>query len=129
MQKREKADRGTSSLLKTGLRAPLIDQVTLTDHEATGVIKAVIEKAYGVDDLTDHNRRKRPTEARMVAMWMARELTAFGLVDIGIEFDRDHTTVMNNVARTSGRRDSDARFEGVTDRLKATAVREMYRRS
>ena len=55
------------------------------------------------DELVGRQRTKNVALARQIAMYLAREMTSMGLVDIGEVFGgRDHTTVMHAYTRVSG---------------------------
>lgn len=60
-------------------------------------IASAVECATGVSiaALRGRSRRQLPARARMLAMYLARELTPLSLPQIGLYFDRDHTTVLH----------------------------------
>ena len=54
------------------------------------------------DDIVGRGRTKQVSQARQVAMYLAREMTSMSLMDIGDVFGgRDHTTVMHACDRIS----------------------------
>lgn len=65
-------------------------------HRLTAIASAV-ECATGVSiaALRGRSRRQLPARARMLAMYLARELTPLSLPQIGRHFGRDHTTVLH----------------------------------
>ncbi|HEX8103447.1 MAG TPA: chromosomal replication initiator protein DnaA [Solirubrobacteraceae bacterium] len=77
-------------------------------------------EAFGVslDDLLSTSRTARITGARQVAMYLARELTEETLPAIGRAFgNRNHTTVMHAVKRTTERMAGDADAFAAVDRI------------
>ena len=88
-----------------------VDQVAkLIDSDDVGaqrplsvdLIKAEVAKHYGVDPtkLEGKARDKRTTQARQIAMYLARELTDTSYPGIGQSFGgRDHSTVMHACRR------------------------------
>ncbi len=101
----------------------------LTEYEFLDLVLEVVEKAFGVPDVTVRNRRRRISEARSVAMYLARELTDCSYPTIADIFDRDHTTVMHADRRISGRVLNSEQFAAVMHRLKQTIHRESIARS
>ena len=61
-----------------------------------GLIISQVCKFYGVEEtvLRGTLKNKGTSEARQVAMYLVRQLTNLSLPDIGVEFGRDHTTVL-----------------------------------
>ncbi|SDI83730.1 chromosomal replication initiator protein DnaA [Frankineae bacterium MT45] len=69
-----------------------------TPEVTAAVIMAVIAEYFSVslDDLTGSSRSRMLVQARQIAMYLCRELTALSLPKIGQTFGgRDHTTVMH----------------------------------
>ena len=58
-------------------------------------------KFYNVDEviLRGSQRARNIAEARQVAMYLIRKLTNLSLPDIGVEFGKDHTTVMHSIKK------------------------------
>ena len=56
---------------------------------------------YGVEEsvLRGSQRTKNIAEARQIAMYLIRKLTNLSLPDIGIEFGKDHTTVLHSIRK------------------------------
>lgn len=98
-------------------------------------VRRVTAAYYGVsiDDMNSARRNVAVARPRMVAMYLAKMLTAKSLSEIGRCFaDRDHTTVLNATRRIEELRqrdrelDRDVRalldhFEGGIDQLNGTA--------
>ena len=58
-------------------------------------------KFYNVDEiiLRGSQRTKNVAEARQIAMYLIRKLTNLSLPDIGLEFAKDHTTVLHSIRK------------------------------
>ena len=58
-------------------------------------------KFYNVDEaiLRGSQRTKNVAEARQIAMYLIRKLTNLSLPDIGVEFAKDHTTVLHSIRK------------------------------
>ena len=56
---------------------------------------------YGVEEsvLRGSQRTKNITDARQIAMYLIRKLTNLSLPDIGVEFGKDHTTVLHSIRK------------------------------
>jgi chromosomal replication initiation ATPase DnaA len=61
--------------------------------------------------------------ARFLTWWLLRGVTDFSLPQIALEFDTDHATVLKGVRRCEGRRETDAEWRRLTDKLKAQISR------
>lgn len=61
------------------------------------IIKKVVAKHYSIrlEDLTSTRRTQSVAWPRQIAMYLANELTGLSLLDIGREFNRDHSTVIH----------------------------------
>jgi len=103
--------------------------VTLTDYEYVETIIAVVQRAYGIKDLTVRSRTKRVSEARRVAMYLAREITEFSYPELGDAFRRDHTTVLSAYKNLRDRIERDERLAAVVGRLVVTIRQEVIRQS
>jgi chromosomal replication initiator protein len=57
----------------------------------------------GREDLLSHRRSAKVSQARQLAMYLARELTTMSLAEIARAFDRDHTTVIHALRAVDGR--------------------------
>lgn len=77
-----------------------IDKPTLT----VSAIQRVVCQHYGVShsDLISPRRDKRICDPRMIAMFLAREMTAHGLPSLGKFFHRDHTSVLHAIRKIDG---------------------------
>lgn len=62
-----------------------------------GRIQAIVCEHYDIAfaQMIGHDRRRRPTWARQVAMAVARNMTSNSTTQIGRAFERDHTTVVS----------------------------------
>ena len=60
------------------------------------IIKKVVAKKYNIrqEDLTSSRRTQTIAWPRQIAMYLATELTDLSLLEIGREFNRDHSTVV-----------------------------------
>ena len=58
-------------------------------------------KFYNIDEsvLRGSQRTKNVAEARQIAMYLIRKLTNLSLPDIGVEFGKDHTTVLHSIRK------------------------------
>ena len=65
------------------------------------LIVSQVCKFYNVDEiiLRGSQRTKNVAEARQIAMYLIRKLTNLSLPDIGMEFAKDHTTVMHSIRK------------------------------
>ena len=60
------------------------------------VIKKIVAKHYNIklEDLSSNRRTQIIAWPRQIAMYLATELTDFSLMEIGREFNRDHSTIV-----------------------------------
>ncbi len=63
-----------------------------------------------VEEILDHNRRPVPTQARQVAMYLARQITGLPFARIGAVFLRGHSTVLSAHRRVADQISRDPRF-------------------
>ena len=63
------------------------------------LIVSQVCKFYSLDEIVvrGSQRNKGTAEARQVAMYLIRKLTNLSLPDIGMEFAKDHTTVLHSI--------------------------------
>lgn len=68
------------------------------------LIREFISKQYNVStgELQSRSRKKNLTFPRQVAMYLCRKHTDNSLVDIGREFNRDHSTVLHSIKVVTG---------------------------
>lgn len=80
---------------------PLLPATGATTDELIESAIANVCRAYGVKvrDLGSRCRTGWVAKARSVAMYAVRYGLDQSLIDVGIIFDRHHTTVMENIAR------------------------------
>lgn len=62
-------------------------------------IKRAVADYYDItiEELESRRRVRKYSRPRMVAMYLARDMTAFSYPQLGEKFDRDHTTVLHAV--------------------------------
>ena len=67
------------------------------------IIKKKVSAFYDIpiSDLVSKKRQKPITEARQVAMYIAKQITNETLENIGKGFDRDHSTVVNSINKVN----------------------------
>ncbi len=84
----------TLELAKDVLKDLLQEENKLITIDA--ILKVVSQSlGIGINDLRTGKRQKTIVQARQIAMYLARELTAFSLPEIGDSFGgKDHTTVL-----------------------------------
>jgi chromosomal replication initiator protein len=93
----------------------------LTRVDIHEVMRLVAEE-FGLhaDDLTSKRRTKRVSEARQVAMYLARELTDWSLPQIGDHFGgRSHSTVHHSCAKVVEDMEISQSFSELVERLRA----------
>ena len=72
-----------------------------------------------IEDIKSHKRARAISEARQVAMWMARQLTDESYENIGAELgDRDHSTVYYGISQIEKRSLEDKSYSYKLERLK-----------
>ncbi|HWY14396.1 MAG TPA: helix-turn-helix domain-containing protein [Rhizomicrobium sp.] len=88
-------------------------------------IQRVTSEFFGLPHsaMTGPRRARRYARPRQIAMWLARDITALSLPDIGARFgNRDHTTVMWAERRIESLMAQDERFRDQVHAIRA-AVR------
>ena len=72
-----------------------------------------VAKFYGIepDVIRSVSRRKEALVPRQVAMYVIREKTGMSLPEIGREFGKDHTTVMNAIRKVEEKMAKDPDFK------------------
>ncbi len=60
------------------------------------------------DDLRQDRRTKHLVHARQVAMYLCRKLTKSSFPEIGVRFNKDHSTVISAVRKIENLRDTEA---------------------
>jgi len=78
-----------------------------------------------LDEILSKDRHRSIVEARQVAMWIARKTQALSYPELGREFGRDHSTVMQAIRKVD--RATGPMFDNVR-RLYALAVSHAPRR-
>ena len=74
---------------------------------------------YGVkpDDILGKDRKKNIQTARNVSMYVVRSMTSASLPQIGVYFNRDHSTVHSNIGKVESEIASDAVFEATVGEI------------
>src|SRR4051812_30346742 len=87
------------------------------------LIQDLVAQRYGLQrsDLLAHRRDRATSRARMIAMWMAKNLTALSYPRLGGLFGREHTTVADAVTKVQELRAEPA-FAAEVDALVNTAI-------
>ena len=71
-----------------------------------------------VSQLKGKSRSKTHILPRHIAIYLSRELTEYSLTEIGQEFDKDHTTIMNSIKKIDDLRKTDPTLEITLEHLK-----------
>ena len=87
--------------------------------ETVNRIIADVAAHYGVkpDDILGKDRKKNIQTARNVSMYLVRNMTSASLPQIGLYFNRDHSTVHSNIGKVEGELASDAVFEATVGEI------------
>ncbi|MBI2297476.1 MAG: chromosomal replication initiator protein DnaA [Armatimonadetes bacterium] len=90
----------------------------------SAVIQRAVAKHYGMEPeaLVGKSRRQEVALPRQVAMYLCREVLGISFNDIGVHFDRDHSTVMHactKITELLASRDADvsAAVSSITERI------------
>ena len=70
-----------------------------------------------VDDILGKERKKNIQTARNVSMYLVRQLTNSSLPQIGVYFDRDHSTIHSNISKVESQIASDPVFEATVSEI------------
>jgi chromosomal replication initiator protein len=62
-------------------------------------IQSAVISYYGIDEQELFGTRRATARPRQVAIYLTRQLTRYSLPQIGIRFDKDHTTVLHAVQK------------------------------
>jgi chromosomal replication initiator protein len=83
-------------------------------------ILEVVKDHYGktVEDIRGKSRKKEFMQARMVAMYLIKELMITPLVNIGYFFNRDHTSILYSVNAISQQLNTDSILAETIEKLK-----------
>lgn len=84
--------------------------------------RAAAEFGVTVRDLRGPGRHASLARARFAFAWTAWFALDAGVTTIGRWLGRDHSTIVNAVARARTFRESDPDFRAATDRLRASAA-------
>ena len=105
--------------------ANLFLQTAACEFDDPGLLK--IADFYKLDprDFQSQQRSRRVARPRQVAMFLAREITARSLPEIGRRFGgRDHTTVLHACRRIAALCNEDPTFKQEIDFLKQVLAKE-----
>jgi len=72
------------------------------------------------DDLESRRRSKNVAGPRQLAMYLCRKLLGASFPQVGVAFDRDHSTVIHAVTVTERRLKEDAALRATIERLERT---------
>ena len=93
-------------------------------------ILRVVSRHFGVSkgDLLSQRRHRSVVWPRQIGMWLAKQLTARSLPEIGRRFgNRDHTTVLHAIRKIEGELNGNQRLrDELEDLKKMLAVRNYY---
>ena len=96
-----------------GVTSPHRSQTTIPD-----VINIIgTEFSVSARDLTGKSRTQKISLPRQIAMHLAREYTEHTLEEIGLYFNRDHTTVMYGLTKIKHRCETDRLFRDLVAKL------------
>ncbi len=89
-------------------------QITITD------ILEVTADYYGlkISDLKSVRRERRIARPRQMAMYLSKLLTSLSLPDIGLHFERDHTTILHAIRTIEDLVSKDEQLQDDLDRLR-----------
>jgi chromosomal replication initiator protein len=88
----------------------------MSEHPTIRAVQEAVARRFGVTvlDLCSRRRGAAVVRPRHTAMWIARHVTLHSLPEIGRAFgDRDHTTVINGIARIEALMAVNAAFAAV----------------
>jgi len=110
--------------ITTGFIREVIGETTKERRSAPITVEAV-QKAVAshfsvrIADLKGPRRHKGISRPRMIAMFLARELTGSSFPEIGLRFGgKDHSTVINACKRITKLRDEDPELRAAVDHLR-----------
>ncbi len=77
------------------------------------VIMKVVSNEYGLTpaDLKKKNNKKQVAHVRSLAIYLARQLTEYSTTELGIEFNRDHSTIAHSIEKVENLLKSDSQLE------------------
>lgn len=116
-----KGDSDPSIISPEGIRATVRDLFKSTSVVNVSAVVKVVSEAYevSVEDIKSDKRARAISEARQVAMWMARQLTGESYENIGAELGgRDHSTVYYGIGKIEKRLLEDKSYSYKLERLK-----------
>ncbi len=77
------------------------------------IIMKVVASEYGLTaaDLKKKNNKKQVVYVRQLAIYLARQLTELSTTELGIEFNRDHSTIGHSIEKVENMLKSDSQLE------------------
>lgn len=90
-------------------------------HSARAIAERVaFEMGVPIADVMGERRLKRICRVRFASIWVIRRITALSLPQIGRAIGgRDHSTILNAIARAEDLRARDPAFRALTNRIAA----------
>lgn len=116
-----KGDSDPSIISPEGIKAAVRDLFKSSDIVTVSTVVKAVSRAYevSVDDIKSTKRARTISEARQVAMWMARQLTDESYENIGAELGgRDHSTVYYGISKIDKLLLDDKSYSYKLERLK-----------
>lgn len=116
-----KGDSDPSILSPEGIKSTVRDLFKSTSVVTVSTVVKVVSEAYDVsiEDIKSGKRARAISEARQVAMWMARQLTGESYENIGAELGgRDHSTVYYGIGQIDKHLLEDKSYSYKLERLK-----------
>lgn len=85
-------------------------------------LAALVSKHTGIGLalIFSESKKRGPARARMLTMFLARKLTSLSLEEIGEQFDRDHSTVVNACQRVEAALVTDSALQAIVAALEGT---------
>ena len=116
-----KADTDPSVLSLDGIKSAVNDLFKTTVAVSLDLIIKKVSNSYevSVEDMKGQSRTRAISEARQIAMWMARQLTDESYEAIG---GRDHSTVYYSISKVEKKIEADKSYSCKLDRLRNEIV-------
>lgn len=116
-----KGDSDPSIISPEGIKAAVRDLFKSSDIVTVSTVIKAVSRAYevSIEDIKSNKRARTISEARQVAMWMARQLTDESYENIGAELGgRDHSTVYYGISKIDKLLLDDKSYSYKLERLK-----------
>ena len=120
-----KADTDPSVLSLDGIKSAVNDLFKTTVAVSLDLIIKKVSNSYevSVEDMKGQSRTRAISEARQIAMWMARQLTDESYEAIGEALGgRDHSTVYYSISKVEKKIEADKSYSCKLDRLRNEIV-------